>query len=155
MSARQLNRLAKAKGIDHLLGGALNEESDASEGTDDSEEEEHFSRGGVISASVSVFRIYTCGPVVRPRADQLARLLPLPAAPAVKAEITLPYPSSSNHRPALFISVQQSYRGCPCGPTAVQFTLLGCLYLYVQPRKDQIRRIVPKNQKMADFYLDR
>ena len=64
MSARQLNRLAKAKGIDHLLGGALNEESDASEGTDDSEEEEHFSRGGVISASVSVFRIYTCGPVV-------------------------------------------------------------------------------------------
>ena len=55
MSARQLNRLAKAKGLEHLLGGALNEESDASESTEDSEEEKPFSRGGVISASVRVF----------------------------------------------------------------------------------------------------
>lgn len=58
MSARQLNRLAKAKGLDHLLGGALNEESDEPEGTDDSEEDEPFSRGGVVSASVSVWEKY-------------------------------------------------------------------------------------------------
>lgn len=55
MSARQLNRLAKAKGLDHLLGGTLNEELDASEGTNDSEEDEPFSRGGVVSASVSLW----------------------------------------------------------------------------------------------------
>lgn len=49
MSARQLNRLAKAKGgLDPLLGGALNEESDESDGLGESEEEVGtFSRAGV------------------------------------------------------------------------------------------------------------
>lgn len=57
MSARQLNRLAKAKGIDPFLGGGLNAESDEeSEGADDSleEEQEHPYRAGVVSASVSL-----------------------------------------------------------------------------------------------------
>lgn len=57
MSARQLNRLAKAKGLDPLLGGGLNEESEESDGRSDSDSEEEggeFSRGGVVSASVSL-----------------------------------------------------------------------------------------------------
>ncbi|CAM9753416.1 unnamed protein product [Scytosiphon promiscuus] len=51
MSARQLNRLAKAKGgLDPLLGGALNEESDESEELGDSEEEARtFSTGAAVS----------------------------------------------------------------------------------------------------------
>lgn len=40
MSARQLNRLAKAKGLDPLLGGALNAESQESEESDESEGED-------------------------------------------------------------------------------------------------------------------
>ncbi|CAN0514574.1 unnamed protein product, partial [Ectocarpus sp. 12 AP-2014] len=51
MSARQLNRLAKAKGLDPLLGGGLNEESEESDGCADSEDEGELSRGGVVSAS--------------------------------------------------------------------------------------------------------
>lgn len=54
MSARQLNRLAKAKGLDPLLGGGLNVESDESDVLEDSEEEGgNFARGAVVSASVS------------------------------------------------------------------------------------------------------
>lgn len=55
MSARQLNRLAKAKGLDPLLGGGLNEESDEeSDGLEDSAEQgDDFGRGAVVSASVS------------------------------------------------------------------------------------------------------
>ncbi|CAN0553759.1 unnamed protein product, partial [Ectocarpus sp. 12 AP-2014] len=50
MSARQLNRLAKAKGLDPLLGGGLNEESEESDGCAE-EEGGDLSRGGVVSAS--------------------------------------------------------------------------------------------------------
>lgn len=39
MSARQLNRLAKAKGIDPLLGGALNAEAEGSDESQESEDE--------------------------------------------------------------------------------------------------------------------
>lgn len=55
MSARQLNRLAKAKGLDPLLGGGLNVESEESDGLEDSTEEhgENFGRGAVVSVSVS------------------------------------------------------------------------------------------------------
>lgn len=58
MSARQLSRLARAKGLDPLLGGVVNVESEESGGSDDSEEEdERFlqdtRRAGVVSASVS------------------------------------------------------------------------------------------------------
>lgn len=65
MSARQLNRLAKAKGgLDPLLGGAFNEESDESDGLGDSEEESAtFSRGGVsvlASAESSVSPLLLC-----------------------------------------------------------------------------------------------
>lgn len=40
MSARQLNRLAKAKGLDPLLGGALNAEFERSEEDEESEDED-------------------------------------------------------------------------------------------------------------------
>lgn len=54
MSARQLNRLAKAKGLDPLLGGGLNVASEESEGPEESseDEDEHYARGGVVSALV-------------------------------------------------------------------------------------------------------
>lgn len=53
MSARQLNRLAKAKGLDPLLGGGLNVESEESDGLEDSADEgDKFGRAAVISASV-------------------------------------------------------------------------------------------------------
>ncbi|CAM9226574.1 unnamed protein product [Pylaiella littoralis] len=52
MSARQLNRLAKAKGLDPLLGGGLNVESEESDGLEDSADEgDKFGRAAVISAS--------------------------------------------------------------------------------------------------------
>lgn len=55
MSARQLNRLAKAKGLDPLLGGSLNVDSDESDVPEDSEEEGgNFASGVVVSASVGV-----------------------------------------------------------------------------------------------------
>lgn len=58
MSARQLNRLAKAKGLDPLLGGGLNVESEESDGLEDSAEEgSDFGRGAVVSASVSNGRV--------------------------------------------------------------------------------------------------
>lgn len=52
MSARQLSRLAKAKGLDPLLSGGLNADTEDSEEPEESEEDGHFSRGGVVSASV-------------------------------------------------------------------------------------------------------
>lgn len=52
MSARQLNRLAKAKGLDPLLGGSLNVDSDESDVLEDSEEEGGNFARGAISASV-------------------------------------------------------------------------------------------------------
>lgn len=54
MSARQLNRLAKAKGsLDPLLSVGFNSESDDSDEQEDSEEEEtNFSRGGAVSVLV-------------------------------------------------------------------------------------------------------
>eukprot|EP00903_Cladosiphon_okamuranus_P006771 g6603.t1 len=52
MSARQLNRLAKAKGLDPLLGGSLNVGSDESDAPDDSEDEGgQFASGVIVSAS--------------------------------------------------------------------------------------------------------
>ncbi len=57
MSARQLNRLAKAKGLDPLLGGSLDVESDESDELDSEEEgeeeERDFGKVPVVSASVS------------------------------------------------------------------------------------------------------
>lgn len=60
MSARQLNRLAKAKGLDPLLGGSLNVDSDESDVPEDSEEEGgNFASGVVVSASVGD-ALYCC-----------------------------------------------------------------------------------------------
>lgn len=61
MSARQLNRLAKAKGLDPLLGGNLNVDSDESDVLEDSEEEGNFATGAVVSASVSCPVAFVCG----------------------------------------------------------------------------------------------
>lgn len=53
MSARQLNRLTKARGLDPLLGGSLNVDSEESDVPEDSEEEGgNFASGVVVSASV-------------------------------------------------------------------------------------------------------
>lgn len=52
MSARQLSRLAKAKGLDPLLGGSLNVDSDESDVLEDPEEDGgNFASGVVVSAS--------------------------------------------------------------------------------------------------------
>lgn len=51
MSARQLSRLTKAKGLDPLLGGDLNVESEESEGPEEDSEEEESSTF-VVTASV-------------------------------------------------------------------------------------------------------
>ena len=55
MSARQRSRLAKAKGLDPLLGGGLNgepENSDEDEVSAEEEEDGYFTRGRPITASV-------------------------------------------------------------------------------------------------------
>lgn len=65
MSARQLNRLAKAKGLDPLLGGSLNVDSDESDAPEDSEEEgAKIASGMVVSASVT--RLVLCGCLCMP-----------------------------------------------------------------------------------------
>lgn len=65
MSARQLNRLAKAKGLDPLLGGSLNVDSDESDAPEDSDEDGgQFASGMVVSASVSTTALEAlCGVV--------------------------------------------------------------------------------------------